>query len=142
MPQKVSSKNSCSLFSKKYQLLIYSLFFGFGSISLYVTVTAFNTAYLGMIWKYSDSYILNASFLTLVSLLSATIFFLSCWLILKERSFSKYSGLCACGILILYPLYILFRGTAMPISFDYLSILIVPAFILIIRLVILWKKLP
>ena len=142
MPPKSSLQKSRSLFSKKYQLLIYSLFFGFGSVSLYVTVTGFNTAYLGVIWKYSDSYILNASFLTLVSLLSAAIFFLSCWLIVKERSFSKYSGLSACGILILYPLYILFRGTAMPISFDYLTILIVPAVVLIILLLILWKKLP
>jgi hypothetical protein len=142
MPSKSSAKSPPFPFSNKYRLLIYSLFFGFGSVSLFVAVTGFNTAYLAMIWKYSDSYILNATFITLVSLLSAVIFFLSCWYMVRESSFSKYIGLIAGGILILYPIYILFQGTAMPISFDYLTILIIPAVVLLVLIIILWKKLP
>jgi len=114
---------------------------GFGSVSLYVFITGVNTTYLGIVWKYSDSYVINAGIISLISLFSSIIFFTNCWLMIKHRYFYKFSGFVAALILIMSSFILFLFGGTLPISFEYLLILFIPAFILMIIMGFLWKKL-
>lgn len=129
-----------SVFSIKYELLLYSIFMGLGSVSLYVFVTGFNTVYLGIVWKYTGSYIFNAVIISLIALLASMIFFVSCWFLIKNKPVYKYSGIVATLILIIFPLLFFVRGSTMPLSFDYLLLLSLPAVVLLILLLFMWKK--
>ena len=129
-----------SVFSTKYQLLLYSIFIGLGSVSLYVFVTGVNTVYLGIVWKYTESYIFNAVIISLIALLASLIFFISCWFLIKNKPVYKYSGIIATLMLIIFPLLFFIRGSTMPLSFDYLVLLSLPAAILLIFLLFMWKK--
>jgi hypothetical protein len=138
---KKSDSKHFSVFSTKHQLLLYSLFIGLGSVSLYVFVTGFNTIYLGIVWKYTDSYIFNASIISLVALLASLIFFISCWFMIKKKPVYKYSGIVATIILIIFPYLFFLQGSSMPLSFEYLLLLSLPAVILFIFIILMWKKL-
>ncbi len=129
-----------SVFSTKYQLLLYSIFIGLGSVSLYVFVTGFNTVYLGIVWKYTESYIFNAVIISLIALLASMIFFVSCWFLIKNKPVYKYSGVVATLILIIYPLVFFVKGSTMPLSFNYLLLLSLPALMLLVFLLFMWKK--
>jgi hypothetical protein len=136
-----SGKKPFSLISKKHQLLMYSLFIGFGSVSFYVFITGINTTYLGIVWKYSDSYVINSGMISLISLLASSIFFASCWSIVKEKTVYKYSGMVATLILVIFPFLLFMSGSTMPISFDYVVFLSFPAIALVILIAVFWKKL-
>ena len=137
---KQTGNKQFSVFSNKYQLLLYSLFISLGSVSLYVFVTGVNTVYLGIVWKYTESYIFNAVIISLIALLASMIFYVSCWFLIKKKPVYKYSGIVATLILIIYPLVFFVRGSTMPLSFDYLLLLSLPAMVLLIFLLYMWKK--
>jgi hypothetical protein len=76
----------------------------------------------------------------LIALLASMIFFISCWFMVKKKPVYKYSGIVATLILIIFPLFFFLRGSTMPLSFDYLLLLSLPAVVLLILLLFLWKK--
>jgi hypothetical protein len=139
MTKKTSSQTP-HLLEDKHRLFIYSFFLALGSVSLYVFVNAIYTTYQGIIWSYSTSYIINAAIIGLVSLVAGFLFLVACFQMVQGKTFSWYPAIISSLILIGYPLVILFFGTQMPTSFDHLLFLLIPSSILLIILVLIWKK--
>ncbi|MBU0497360.1 MAG: hypothetical protein KKC68_07295 [Candidatus Thermoplasmatota archaeon] len=137
---KKASSISPRLLDDKNQLLIYSLFLAFGSVSIYVFVNAIYTMYQGIIWTYTISFVINAGLITLVSLVVGFLFLLACLRMVQGKTYSWYPAIISSIILIGYPLAILFLGSQMPASFEHFLFLLIPTSILLIILVILWKK--
>jgi hypothetical protein len=60
--------------------------------------------------------------------------------LIKNKPVYKYSGIVATLMLIFFPLFFFIRGSTMPLSFDYLFLLSLPAVVLLVFLLFMWKK--
>lgn len=125
----------------KKTLLVYSAYLVVGSVSLFTSLVALNTAYQGWIWSYSAKYIINSVTLAFALFISGTVLIIACFRLVQERPSAHLFGFAGIGFLIAYSLFVLFidRYIAYTLVFM-LMVLILFAFLITGAVFFLRKK--
>jgi hypothetical protein len=123
-------------FSRPY-FLIYTGFLALAAVSLYLAFVESYTAYLGYIWKYSTQYVYKMAVYAAALFIAAFFLGQSCLLLARRRPYASIPGLFGCLILVAFPAYLLAIDPEHPIP---VAILLVPALLLILLVILLWRK--
>ncbi|DAC73069.1 MAG TPA: hypothetical protein DSN98_01885 [Thermoplasmata archaeon] len=135
------SKTETTFLKDKKTLLLYSLYLSIGSVSLFASMVALNTAYQGLIWSYSTRYIVNSIALALALFLAGILLIIACIGLLKERPSARVFGFAGFGFLIAYSLFVLFIDHYVAYTLVYMLILLILfALILAVAVFFLHKK--
>jgi hypothetical protein len=105
--------------------LLYSLYLTIGSVSLFASMVALNTAYQGFIWSYSTRYIINSFTLAFALFISGALLIIACFKLLQKRSSARLFGFAGIGFLIAYSLFILFIDRYIAYTLVYVLMLLV-----------------
>ena len=140
MPKSTNHKTEIPLLIQKKNTLVYSLFLAIGSVALFIALNILNTAYQGFIWSYTTKYVLNSLAIALILLIASALLFMGCYQMLKGKKFSFTLGAIGCLLLIVYPGYVLLIDSYVPYAFYYMLLLWIPALIVLIIAVLVWKK--
>ena len=140
MAKSPKSKTEIPFLIDKKTVLVYSLYLAIGSVSLFIALNILNTTYQGFIWSYTTKYVLNSLAIALVLLIASALLFMGCYQILKGKKFSFTLGAIGCLLLIVYPGYVLCIDSYVPSAFYYMLLLWIPALIVLIIAVLVWKK--
>ena len=140
MAKNLNRKKEIPLLIQKKNTLVYSLFLAIGSVSIFIALNVLNTAYQGLIWSYTTKYVTNSLAIALVLLIASALLFMGCYQILKGKKFSYILGAIGCLLLIVYPGYVLLIDFYVPYAFYYMLLLWIPALIVLIVAVLVWKK--
>jgi hypothetical protein len=140
MAKNLNRKKEIPLLIQKKNTLVYSLFLAIGSVSIFIALNVLNTAYQGFIWSYTTKYVMNSLAIALVLLIASALLFMGCYQILKGKKFSYILGAIGCLLLIVYPGYVLLIDFYVPYAFYYMLLLWIPALIVLIVAVLVWKK--
>jgi hypothetical protein len=139
--QKHPDKESGVFLAHKKTGLLYSLCLTVGSVSLFASMIALNTAYQGFIWSYSTRYIVNSFTLAFALFLSGAFLIVACVQLLRERSSARIFGFVGVGFLIAYSLFILFIDRYIAYTLVYvLMLLVLFAFIVTGAVFFFYKK--
>lgn len=121
--------------------LLYSMYLAVGSVSLFASLIALNTAYEGYIWSYSTRYIVNSFTLAFALFLSGVLLIVACVRLLQARSSARIFGFAGVGFLIAYSLFILFIDRYIAYTLVYvLMLLVLFAFIVTCAVFFFHKK--
>jgi hypothetical protein len=120
--------------------LLYSLYLAIGSVSLFASMVALNTAYQGFIWSYSTRYIINSFTLALALFLSGALLIIACFKLLQKRSSARLFGFAGIGFLIAYSLFILFIDRYIAYTLVYVLMLLVLSALIMAGAVFFYKK--
>jgi len=140
MAKSPKCKTEIPFLIQKKNTLMYSLYLAIGSVSLFIALNILNTAYQGFIWSYTTKYVLNSLAIALVLLIASALLFMGCYQILKGKKFPFTLGAIGCLLLIVYPGYVLLIDSYVPYAFYYMLLLWIPALIVLIIAVLVWKK--
>ena len=140
MAKSLNHKTEIPFLIQKKNTLVYSLYLAIGSISLFIALNILNTAYQGFIWSYTIKYVLNSLAIALVLLIASALLFMGCYQMLKGKKFSFMLGAIGCLLLVVYPGYVLLIDFYVPYAFYYMLLLWMPALIVLIIAVLVWKK--
>ena len=141
MKQKHLDKEAGVFLADKKTGLLYSLYLAIGSVSLFASMVALNTAYEGYIWSYSTKYIVNSFTLAFALFLSGALLIVACVQLLQEKSSARIFGFAGVGFLIAYSLFILFIDRYIAYTLVYVVMLLVLfAFIVTGAMFFLHKK--
>jgi len=140
MAKSPKCKTEIPFLIQKKNTLMYSLYLAIGSVSLFIALNILNTAYQGFIWSYTTKYVLNSLAIALVLLIASALLFMGCYQILKGKKFPFTLGAIGCLLLIVYPGYVLLIDSYVPYAFYYMIMLWIPALIVLIIAVLVWKK--
>jgi L-asparagine transporter-like permease len=140
MAKNLNRKKETPLLIQKKNTLVYSLYLVIGSVSIFIALNVLNTAYQGFIWSYTTKYVTNSLAIALVLLIASALLFMGCYQILKGKKFSYILGAIGCLLLIVYPGYVLLIDFYVPYAFYYMLLLWIPALIVLIVAVLVWKK--
>ena len=140
MAKSPNCKTEIPFLIQKKNTLMYSLYLAIGSVSLFIALNVLNTAYQGFIWSYTTKYVLNSLAIALVLLIASALLFMGCYQILKGKKFPFTLGAIGCLLLIVYPGYVLLIDSYVPYAFYYMILLWIPALIVLIIAVLVWKK--
>ncbi|VVB60198.1 Uncharacterised protein [uncultured archaeon] len=141
MKQKHPDNEAGVFLSDKKIGLLYSLYLAVGSVSLFASMIALNTAYQGFIWSYSTRYIVNSFTLAFALFLSGALLIIACVLLLQARPSARIFAFAGVGFLIAYSLFTLFIDRYIAYTLVYvLMLLILFAFIVTGALFFFYKK--
>ncbi len=124
----------------KKMMVLYSLYLALAAIAWYVFVTTANTAIIAVMWKYSMMYDVNTFLFAGVLFISGLLLIFTCLGMIRGKSFVRYTGLAGSALLFLYPLYLLVFDTYVPYAYLQMLLVIIPAIIMFIITLLLWKK--
>jgi hypothetical protein len=124
----------------KQTLLLYSAYLAGGSISLFASLVALNTAYQGFIWSYSQRYIINSITVALALFLSGVLLIIACVRLIQEKKSSRVFGFAGIGFLIAYSLFVLVIDRYIAYTLVYMLILLVLFALLMISMVLFLRK--
>jgi hypothetical protein len=119
---------------------MYSLYLAIGSVSLFVSLTALNTAYQGLIWSYSTRYVVNSFTLALVLFIAGVFLLMACLRLLQVRTSYRLYGFIGLGLLVVYSLFVLLIDPYISYTLEYVLILVVVMIILLAGAFFFWKK--
>jgi hypothetical protein len=125
MKQKQQDKESGLLLADKKTGLLYSLYLAVGSVSLFASMIALNTAYEGFIWSYSTRYIVNSFTLAFALFLSGVLLIVACVRLLQAKSSARIFGFAGVGFLIAYSLFVLFIDRYISYTLVYVLMLLI-----------------
>jgi hypothetical protein len=125
MKQKQQDKESGVFLTDKKTGLLYSLYLAIGSVSLFASMIALNTAYEGFIWSYSTRYIVNSFTLALALFLSGVLLIVACVQLLQAKSSARIFGFAGVGFLIAYSLFVLFIDRYISYTLVYVLMLLI-----------------
>jgi hypothetical protein len=125
MKQKQQDKESKVFLADKKTGLRYSLFLAVGSVSLFASMIALNTAYEGFIWSYSTRYIVNSFTLAFALFLSGALLIIACVRLIQVRSSARIFGFAGVGFLIAYSMFVLFIDRYISYTLVYVLILLI-----------------
>jgi hypothetical protein len=120
--------------------LLYSLYLALGSVSLFASMVALNTAYQGFIWSYSTKYVINSFVLALALFLSGALLIISCTKLLKKRPSARLFGFVGIGFLIAYSLFILIIDRYIAYTLVYVLMLLILSVLIMVGAVFFYKK--
>lgn len=125
MKQKQQDKESRVFLADKKTGLRYSLYLAVGSVSLFASMIALNTAYEGFIWSYSARYIVNSFTLAFALFLSGALLIIACVRLIQVRSSARIFGIAGVGFLIAYSMFVLFIDRYISYTLVYVLILLI-----------------
>lgn len=141
MTQKQKDKETGVFIADKKTGLLYSMYLGIGSVSLFASMIALNTAYEGFIWSYSTRYVVNSFTLAFALFLSGALLIIACVRLQQEKPSARVFGFAGVGFLIAYSFFILIIDRYIAYTLVYVLILLVLfALIVIITVFFLYKK--
>ena len=141
MKQKQKDRDAGVFLADKKTGLLYSMYLAVGSVSLFASMIALNTAYQGFIWSYSTRYIVNSFTLAFALFLSGALLIVACVRLLQEKSSARIFGFAGIGFLIAYSLFILFIDRYIAYTLVYvLMLLVLFAFIVTCAVFFFHKK--
>jgi hypothetical protein len=141
MKQKQKDKEAGVFLADKKTGLLYSLYLAIGSVSLFASMIALNTAYQGYIWSYSTRYIVNSFTLAFALFLSGALLIVACIRLIQARSSARIFGFAGVGFLVAYSLFILFIDRYIAYTLVYvLMLLVLFAFIMTCAVIFVHKK--
>ena len=118
-------------------LILYTGFIALAAVSLFLAFTEAATAYTGYVWKYSTQYIYKTT-LYAITMFIATLFLAqSSILLLRRHPYAYIPGIFGLIILAVFPAYLLAVDPEHAIP---LAALIVPAILLIVLSLVIYKK--
>jgi hypothetical protein len=120
--------------------LLYSLYLAVGSVSLFASMVALNTAYQGFIWSYSTRYIINSFTLAFALFLSGVFLIIACFKLLQKRSSARLFGFAGIGFLITYSLFILVIDRYIAYTLVYVLMLLVLSVLIMTGAALFYKK--
>jgi hypothetical protein len=125
MQQKQKSERKTLLLNEKKTILLYSAYLAIGSVSLFASLVALNTAYQAVIWSYSQRYILNSMTLSFALFVSGALLIVACVKLVQKRHSARLFGFVGIGLLIAYSLFVLFIDRYIAYSIMYVLILLI-----------------
>ncbi len=140
MKQKQKDKEAGVFLVDKKTGLLYSLYLAFGSVSLFASMIALNTAYEGFIWSYSARYIVNSFTLAFALFLSGALLIVACVQLIHARSSARIFGFVGVGLLIAYSLFVLFIDQYIAYTLVYVLILLVLFVVIMISAVLFFYR--
>ncbi len=140
MKQKQKDKEAGVFLVDKKTGLLYSLYLAFGSVSLFASMIALNTAYEGFIWSYSARYIVNSFILAFALFLSGVLLIVACVQLIQARSSARIFGFVGVGLLIAYSLFVLFIDQYIAYTLVYVLILLVLFVVIMISAVFFFYR--
>jgi len=139
--KKNQTPNNTGIFlADKKTGLLYSLYLALGSVSLFASMVALNTAYQGFIWSYSTRYVINSFILALALFLSGALLIVSCMKLLKKRPSARLFGFVGIGFLIAYSLFILIIDRYIAYTLVYVLMLLILSVLIMVGAVFFYKK--
>jgi len=121
----------------RQHFLLYTGFLALAAVSLYLAFVEADTAYLGYIWKYSTQYVYKMGVYAAALFIAAVFLIQSCLLLARRRPYATIPGLFGCLILTAFSAYLLAIDPEHPIP---VFVLLVPALLLLLLSVLIWKK--
>lgn len=110
-------------------LLIYSLYIALASVSFFISINLAYIAFLGYIWSYTTTYVVNTAATAVILFIASALLFISCIHIIKDKKHPYTFGVIGCFFYIPYPVYVLFIDSY-ALSLTYHTIfLVIPALI-------------
>ncbi len=137
--KQIPSQSEAFLLEKKTGLL-YSLYLAIGSVSLFASMVALNTAYQGYIWSYSTRYIINSFILAIALFLSGVFLIIACMKLLKKRASARLFGFIGIGFLLAYSLFVLFIDRYIAYTLVYVLMLLILSVLIMVGAVFFYKK--
>ncbi len=129
------------MFTNKKTILVYSAYLAVGSVSLFASLVALNTAYQGFIWSYSSRYIINSITLAFALFVSGALLIIACMRLIKTKPSARLFGFAGIGFLIAYSLFVLIIDRYIAYTLVYvLMLLILFALVMTAAVVFLRKK--
>lgn len=141
MPSDKKNNVETPLLTNKKTLLVYSAYLAVGSVSLFASLVALNTAYQGFIWSYSSRYIINSITLAFALFVSGTLLIIACLRLIQTKPSARMYGFAGIGFLIAYSLFVLIIDRYIAYTLVYvLMLLILFALVMTATVVFLRKK--
>jgi hypothetical protein len=134
------SKTETPLIRDKKTLLLYSSYLAIGSVSLFASLVALNTAYQGLIWSYSTRYVVNSLTLALALFLSGALLIVACFQLLQAKPSARIFGFAGLGFLIVYSLFVLFIDRYIAYTLVYVLILLILFALILTGAVFLFRR--
>ncbi len=129
------------MFPNKKTLLVYSAYLAVGSVSLFASLVALNTAYQGFIWSYSSRYIINSISLAFALFVPGALLIIACIRLIQARPSARIFGFTGIGFLIAYSLFVLIIDRYIAYTLVYVLVLLVLfALVMTATVVFLRKK--
>jgi hypothetical protein len=140
MKQKQQDKGMGVFLADKKTGLLYSLYLAVGSVLLFASMIALNTAYEGFIWSYSTRYIVNSFTLAFALFLSGTLLIVACVWLIQARPSARIFGFAGIGFLIAYSLFVLFIDRYIAYTLVYVLMLLILFTVIVTGAVFLLHK--
>jgi uncharacterized membrane protein len=141
METKQTPTQTRAFLAEKNTGLLYSLYLTIGSVSLFASMVALNTAYQGFIWSYSTRYIINSFTLAFALFISGAFLIIACVRLVQEKQSARVFGFAGIGFLVAYSLFILVIDRYIAYTLVYvLMLLVLFALIVAVALVFIHKK--
>lgn len=141
MPSDQKSKPETSGLTNKKTLLVYSAYLAIGSVSMFASLVALNTAYQGFIWSYSSRYIINSITLAFALFVSGALLIIACVRLIQTRPSARMFGFAGIGFLIAYSLFVLIIDRYIAYTLVYvLLLLILFALVMTVAVFFFYKK--
>lgn len=125
MKHKQKEKEIGVFLADKKTGLLYSLYLAIGSVTLFASMIALNTAYEGFIWSYSTRYIVNSFTLAFALFLSGALLIVACVHLRQDKSSARIFGFTGVGFLIAYSLFILIIDRYIAYTLVYVLMLLI-----------------
>jgi hypothetical protein len=126
--------------AEKKTLFLYSAYLAVGSVSLFTSLVALNTAYQGWIWSYSETYIINSIILAFALFISGALLIIACFRLIQARPSANLFGFVGIGFLIAYALFVLLIDRYIAYTLAFMLILLILFALLIAGTVLFLPK--
>ena len=140
MPKCPKCKKELPFLIDKKMVLLFSFYLSLGSVALFIFINSVYTTIQALLWKYSETYILNSMIILIIAFVAGVLFIITCFCMLQSKKFSMFPGFIGCAVLIIYPTLVLFIGKSVPSSFNYLLIILLPIILLFLLSLLFRKK--
>ena len=140
MPSEHTNEPKITVLTDKKTLLTYSAYLAVGSVSLFASLVALNTAYQGFIWSYSSRYIINSITLAFALFVSGALLIIACVSLIQARPSAKLFGFAGSGFLIAYSLFVLIIDRYIAYTLVYVLMLLVLFALVMTATVIFFRK--
>lgn len=140
MPLSKKNKTEALVQCDTHTLLLYSAYLAIGSVAVFASLVALNTAYQGWIWSYSERYIVNSLTLAFVLFLSGVLLILACVRLIQKRQSARLFGFIGIGLLITYSLFVLLIDRYIAYTLVYVVMLLVLLVFVLTGIAFLFRK--
>jgi len=119
---------------------LYSLYLAIGSVSLFASMVALNTAYQGYIWSYSSRYIINSFTSAFALFVSGALLIVACFKLQQKKSSARLFSIAGVGFLVGYSLFILIIDRYIAYTLVYVIMLLVVFILILVGAVFFFSK--